>query len=209
MVDTGETYNVHPGAVKRTSMKEMNALGFEYAEGYKFDHLGEGIDYAKLAAEPLAFHQYNLRPLEHGMHPDQRTEVQTITVGEDRPDAFTPAATKEYSHGAVRATGPYKRGTTFAAEGFSGYTPLWRPPENPLDGGKSTNLYTSGVATYSGYMGCRPGEKSDPFVAGKVNVSDARAMAPWQGESRDSSMAARIAQRSLAAAGTRKGVQQP
>ena len=40
--------------------------------------------------------------------------------------------------------------------------------------------------------------------SGKINVKDSRGLAPWQGEMRDPSMAARIAQRRLIASQTRK-----
>jgi len=175
----------------------MNALGFEYADGYNFDHTGDGIDEAKFAAEQLPFHKYNLPPHEHGLHPSQRVEVDVVVTGD-----WTTKT--DGCHGAVHKASPYRRPGGPPASGFSGYTPLWRPPDNPLDGGKSADLYSSGAATYSGYMGNRPGEKADPFIAGKVNVDDARGVAPWQGEPRDGSMAARIAQRRLAAANTRK-----
>jgi len=181
-----------------------NALGFEYADGYKFDYPPESeVVEAPAAAEPLPFHKYNLHPSEHGLHPAQRTEVPLKNFGDEREERFQFWSTKEYSHGAIHTQNPYKRGDGFAAEGFSGYKPLWRPPDNPLDGGKGNKLYSNGTATYPGYMGNRPGEAADPFVSSKLNTTEKRALAPWEVQPRDSSMATRIAQRRLEAVNSR------
>ncbi|KAL1510981.1 hypothetical protein AB1Y20_005806 [Prymnesium parvum] len=177
----------------------MNGRKVNVAESYKFEETGDGLDEAYLARRPLEFYNGHLKPDEHGMHPSQRVLIETVDFGADRDEQFAPWATKEFSHGAIPKSYPYKRGTLGYGEGFAGYRPMWRPPENPLDGGKSADIYVSGIATYPGYQGNRPGERSEPYITGKVNVDDKRALVPWQGQARDSSMASRIAQRRLEA----------
>lgn len=153
----------------------------------------------------------NLHPLDHADHADQRCELPTVTVGEGLPDKFKSWQVKDYSQGARLESSPYKREravgnlgytkehptTKVAAEGLECYKVMWRPDGNPLDGASSPDLHMSGVVTYSGYKGFRPGEICDPYVEGKVNVPDRRAVAPWQGQPKDKSMATRIAQRRL------------
>ena len=120
-------YEFATGTLNKTGLDSVNPLGWTSKPGvFKFAYADQEVpDEATEAAKPLDFHRYNMHPASHGMHPSQRVEIETVVVGEDRDEAFTSWASKEFSKGAVHKNYPYKKGKDGFAEGYSGYKPLW------------------------------------------------------------------------------------
>ena len=119
-------YEFSMGVKNNSGLDSVNPLGWTKAPGvFSFKYTDNDYDEAAEAAKPLDFHQYNMHPASHGMHPSQRVEIETVVVGEDREEAFKAWTSKEFSKGAEPKTYPYKRGKEGFAEGYSGYKPLW------------------------------------------------------------------------------------